>query len=180
MKYYSLTAIFVIGIAIGIACRESVVWLQAVRECERREQKRQSCYTRLCLIAPMLVAFRDRNDRYPRNLAELVSGEDPETMRYFVCPVTGHVEGSPDSIDSWSDYKYVKGHKKGDEGDGVVLFCPVENHSGNYGHVLTVDGGVLTLDKLHLETYVRTEYLIRTSINSSNGFDRDQISTFHK
>lgn len=110
--------------------------------------------------------FLSERGRYPNDLCELVPRRRGLDMRLFVCPATGHVSGKWSDVDVWSDYKYVRGHKRGDEGSGIALFCPAENHDGKHVNVVTLDGGVLRIEKDQFLKLVRTEYFTRIPASS--------------
>ncbi len=110
--------------------------------CSKERARRSKCTANLSQIGKALkMCSMDHADRFPATFLELTNyvGSFP---KLFICPSSDHRVGAMTNVNEWTDYAYVSGLTEADPSDGVSAFCPPENHDGDGGNVLFVDGSV--------------------------------------
>jgi hypothetical protein len=103
------------------------------------------CRNNLKQLGLILMMWGAEHDNeLPDALSELYpdyTGDD--TLDICVCPSTGHEPGSPDNVEKWSDYVYLKGQRSVEEGTtpALLMYDKLGNHAGGRNELYT-DGTV--------------------------------------
>jgi hypothetical protein len=96
-----------------------------------RKPSGDPCAANMIAIWDKMDEWEGDRDRFPASLNSVGS-----TPQLFVCPSSGHKEGTSTNVDEWTDYIYVPSAQDWMRLDLAILICPPENHDGKYGNVL--------------------------------------------
>src|SRR6266705_1566176 len=92
---------------------------------------------------------------YPGSLADLATVTTNRSL--FTCPNTRRPGGDLKIVEDWSNYIYVANLPDLFSDTHVaLLICPPENHSGNYGYVLWLDGVAQKLSAPDIRNLIAT------------------------
>lgn len=104
-------------------------------------------------------------DSFPRTLAEL--NRTSVNGNLFICPGIRSQAASMSTVEEWGDYIYI-----GNVWEGVaraaLIISPPENHGGNYGYVVCVDGYMTSLPPAQIRTLVNQPWRLDTNASLSN------------
>ena len=110
--------------------------------CSHDRARRVSCASSLKQIGLGLKMYAgDHGEEFPADLLSIrkyLAGNP----RLFVCPVTDSDAGDFEHVDLWTDYRYVHGLTEATEPDRPLAYCRPQNHDGEGGNILFVDGHV--------------------------------------
>ena len=123
-----------------------------------------------------LRAAMDDGDRFPASFSQLKYAKLDGQL--FVCPGSGSRAGTMDTIESWSDFIYV-----GNDSEGVpelpLLISPPENHRGEYGYIIFVDGRISKTPPEVAARLVREPWFLATNSPPANvEYEKNRISVF--
>lgn len=104
-------------------------------------------------------------DRFPRSLSELNRLNLDTNL--FVCPSTGSRAGPMQTVEQWTDYIYIGGAWEGIPRTALVI-SPPENHCGNYGYAICVDGYLTRLTDTQIHSLIEKPWLLDTNASQSN------------
>jgi hypothetical protein len=76
-------------------------------------------------------------DHFPVSFAEMKSRS--VNRHLFILPGSGSKIGNMESVEDWTDFIYV-GNNTELVPDVALIISPPENHGGEYGYVVEVDG----------------------------------------
>jgi hypothetical protein len=106
-----------------------------------------------------------KNDSFPKTLAKLSRPNLDNNL--FVCPGTGSQAASMRTVEEWADYIYIGNVWEGVSRTALVL-SPPENHGGDYGYVVCVDGYITRLPAAQCRPLVKEPWRMNTNASASN------------
>jgi hypothetical protein len=107
----------------------------------------------------------DDSDHFPHSFAELNQLSVDKNL--FVCPGTGSRATALATIEEWTDYIYI-GNDTEQVPRAALVISPPENHRGEYGYVLFVDGVILRLPPDQVRMLVKEPWLLATNTPPDN------------
>ena len=140
----------------------AVICLTLLTLCHSQtEEKRMR--TRLTAIWYLLREEMLQGYRFPRSFSEMEPPGEPEL---FVCPRSGSVPGSWNSVDSWTDFIYVGGSPAVGSNRALVI-SPSENHGGGDGYVILEGGQFLRLPASEVAALIQDPFKWETNSGAS-------------
>lgn len=104
----------------------------------RERALRAICMNNLRQISLATKAFqKEHANQCPATLQDLTNAFP--YPKGYICRSTGHQPGALTNVNQWTDYFFVS--QPGT--NGVLAYCPPDNHKGEGGNIVLVDGSVL-------------------------------------
>lgn len=100
------------------------------------------CANNLKQIGMAMKMYADEHDEtFPGRFA-VIGRYVSEYPRLFICPTSGNAAGTFETVDEWTDYVYISGLSETNSPSEILMYCPIENHGGEGGNILFLDGHV--------------------------------------
>lgn len=105
------------------------------------------------------------SDHFAKSLVDLRL--PARKRKLFVSPETGSRPGDQNSIEKWTDFIYV-GNCSEEVPRAALVISPPENHHGEYGFILCVDGEIFKLPAEQVRMSIATPWLLATNTPQGN------------
>jgi len=132
--------LFWLGLLFLLGCVVAIVLPAVV--CSRERSRRTPCANNLKQLGLGMKMFAgDHDEMFPSKLVD-IRRYMADQAKIFICPRSGNKPGTIETVDGWTDYVYISGLSETNSPSEILMYCPIENHGGEGGNILFLDGHV--------------------------------------